>query len=648
MNRTSASMMLFATGFSAASLQILFFREYLSIFSGNELVTGIIFSLWLLAAAVGSYFGARLDWWNQNLLTVLYVFSVLSGIIILRALRLLFEPGEVIGPWYIPLIVAVTQTDAAFFSGLVYGKLSKAGCGQKLYLFENIGALFGLFMIAAAVMTGYSNGTILAFICGLFGAYVFLLDFYYPTGKVPWLRMASIAMIAVIIAGFMALNPVSVKWKYSIPVDTVVNGRSGEIVVSRGAADTTLLLNGRLYRSSITLPVVEQAVHLPLSMRSAGLPSRALVINNNGHVAQLEKYQSVDIKCMVTEPLVAHGKCAYGTIEKNADTGTFDLVLLAAGMPTTIESCRFFTEQFFARMLSYTSKKGVFSFTLPFSENFLTEKERALKNILLNTLKSVYKHVMVIPGNGYTFVASNSPLSWPVSLPVKTEYLEHFTIPLISNEKIVNANKNDCTTTKNYVNKPAALLLAQQQWLGLFGYPISLIISFLILLGIASMAFISKTRGAVSVGTTGFVAGMYSIVMLLIFQFYHGSLYEKISLLMIALTGGFVIGAMVKKWVFADSIIALYAPITILFIAKISFPPLWLFMLLNGGIGFLSGAQFVTRKNEKWGSLYSADLAGGVIGMALCSTVLLPVIGLHGIALMIGFVKIVSVIVSRD
>ena len=60
---TSASdrpfSLVFATGFAAAAVQTLFLREYLSIFSGNEIVIGVVLALWLGATAAGSLIGAR-------------------------------------------------------------------------------------------------------------------------------------------------------------------------------------------------------------------------------------------------------------------------------------------------------------------------------------------------------------------------------------------------------------------------------------------------------------------------------------------------------------------------------------------------------------------------------------------------------------
>jgi hypothetical protein len=128
-----------AAGLAAAAAQVIFLREYLTVFSGNELVIGLVFALWLLAAAAGSRAGGAFAFGKWRLLSFLYVVSVVLGVLLLRASRLLFLPGVVVPPWAVALIVLLTQSDAAFFGGLVYGRLARQGGGARLYLVENAG-----------------------------------------------------------------------------------------------------------------------------------------------------------------------------------------------------------------------------------------------------------------------------------------------------------------------------------------------------------------------------------------------------------------------------------------------------------------------------------------------------------------------------
>ena len=161
-----------------------------------------------------------------------------------------------------------------------------------------------------------------------------------------------------------------------------------------------------------------------------------------------------------------------------------------------------------------------------------------------------------------------------------------------------------------------------------------------------AIAVSPRTKSAFSVGTSGFTAGVYSVALMLMYQFSHGTLYSRIAVLMIALTIGFVFGSRVKKFPFSDGAIGLYAAVTLIVLVTVPFPPLALFCVFHAGIGFLSGAQFVTRRGTSWGGLYAADLAGGVFGMALCSTLLIPSFGVITVALGLCLIKLATEVIT--
>ena len=685
--------LMFATGLTAAAVQTLFLREYLSIFSGNELVIGIILALWLLATAAGSYAGSRLEpsGPQQRLFSFLYVFSIILGLLLLRAARLLFQPGEVIPPWYVPLIVLLTQSDAAFFGGYVFGKLSRQGNGERIYLTENAGAAAGLLFVSVCIIAHISNSIILAGALFAFSIIAFskdfrgVISFYFQRNCMLEGRLTAascgadiggacqgggpqgakqecsgqsrqiqysflfFAGLLLLIVGLIVIDPVSVRWKYAQNIDKVLNGYEGEIAL-RGSGGGDVFLNNTLYRAAMPLPSIEQAVHLPAAMHTGPL-RRALVVGNAGQVYQLRSYPDLSIECLETEPLLATGGCVCGAVENlTARLGqTFDLILLGSGMPSSGAASRFYTLGFFKKMRKLAGDSGVFSFTLPLSENYLSGEERRIKDILQVTLMKAFRHVMIVPGEGYTFVASDKPLPWPVKPLVRTEYLESYTLASLTPERVKQAMALSDSLRLNTIGKPYSLLWAQRQWLGLFGVPFFSFLGVLAVVLAAAIAVSPRTKAALSVGTSGFTAGVYSVALLLMYQFSHGTLYSRIAVLMIALTIGFALGSRVKRFIFSDCVIGLYAAITLIVLAAVPFPPLALFCVFHAGIGFLAGAQFVTRKRTtSWGGLYAADLAGGVCGMALCSTLLVPYFGVTVVAIGLGLLKVACGLMATD
>jgi hypothetical protein len=451
----------------------------------------------------------------------------------------------------------------------------------------------------------------------------------------------------IVIAAFVIVDPVSVRWKYGPNVRTVTSGWEGEFA-EIGDGEKHTLLNNLVYRSSSALPMIEQSVHLPVAMHD-NIVRRALVIGNSGQVAELRKYDDVVIECLETEPILATGWCRCAASETFRSPRPFDVVLLGAGLPRTIGMSRFYTLSFFKKMRTLTGRDGVFSFTLPFSENYLSPPEQRLKDLLQATLGKVFSNVTIVPGSGYTFAASDRPLRWPVHCAVKTDYLETYTLASLTPDRTDRANRMHDSSTINTLNKPLALVFAQEQWLELFGVNRTIAGGIGALLFLIAIPVVMRSRAALSVGTSGFAAGVYSVVLLLMYQAAWGTLYSRISLLLIALSVGFALGGRMKKFPASDWVIAVYTALTLLVMANIASPPLAVFLVFHAGMGFLTGAQFATRpKITSWGGLYAADLVGGAFGMALGGAVLLPLFGVSAIAAGLGIVKGFSAIVGQN
>ncbi len=633
------------TGAVAAAVQILFLREYLAVFSGNEIVIGLIFGLWLLLTAAGSRTGGRADFTGAPRFAFVWSLSIVAGFLMVRGVRLLYHPGELISSWHIPVIIVLTQSAAAFSGGLVFGRLSRAVDGRKLYWAESAGAAAGFLCVFLCSMARFHNGAILAGMLSVLAVAAFSLSAHFPA---PERRSALLYCGAslLLIAGLIAADGASVRWKYPFAVDTVFSGYEGEIALSRaGGGGAITLLNNTVYRAGMPMPSIEQAVHIPASLHRGPL-HRALVIGNPGYLRELGKYGGLRIRCLESEPALAVDGCTCGAIESLKPDETFDLILLGAGLPVTAGTGRFYTTSFFLKMRKMAGDSGIFSFTLPLSENFLSPQEQRLKDILLTTLGREFRHCLVVPGEGYTFIASNEPLQWPAVPGVPTRYLAAYTLASLTPERLVQAQKIMDSGSVSTIDRPIILLETERQWLNLFGMPLMVPAGVLLIFLMIALIVSPRSGAALSVGTSGFCAGAYSIALLLVYQGTFGVLYSKVALLMLALAVGFMIGGRMKNFPFSDLAIGAYAVVTLLFLVRVAAPPLTLFLILHAGMGILAGAQFVSRRPSSWSGLYAADLAGGVFGMALASTVFVPLAGITGLAALLGMVKAVPALVA--
>jgi hypothetical protein len=219
-------------------------------------------------------------------------------------------------------------------------------------------------------------------------------------------------------------------------------------------------------------------------------------------------------------------------------------------------------------------------------------------------------------------------------------------IPSVSAEHIAEANKPPRAGPINTTNRPYGLLLGLTLWAGLFKGASLLVAVILGALYIAFMSVLPKTRDVLSIGSTGFAAGVYSVALLLLYQSTYGLLYSRISLLLLMLTGGFFLGTLFRRFEQSDLFIGLYCLASLGALAIMPYPPALLFFCAHIGIGVLCGAQFVSRKNTPAGVLYAADLFGGALGMALCSTVFVPLFGVIVVAGGLCVLKMVVWIVA--
>jgi spermidine synthase len=127
---------------------------------------------------------------------------------------------------------------------------------------------------------------------------------------------------------------------------------------------------------------------------------------------------------------------------------------------------------------------------------------------------------------------------------------------------------------------------------------------------------------------------------MILYQSLYGNLYSEIALLLLALYAGFVSGSRIRRLPHSDLWLGVYALATFFLLTLVSHPPVILFVMCHMGIGILGAGQFVVQEKTSPSMLYAADLLGGVFGMALSSTVLIPVLGIVPVALGLCALKV--------
>jgi spermidine synthase len=161
--KNNAAFVLWSAGVLSAAVQCVFLREYLAVFSGNELTVGLILSTWLSAMGIGSFLGARSIFHRAPSLAFILIVLALSGLYCIRASRLLFSSGELIGPLPLFCLLLLSEAPCAFASGYLFGALSQNQTQPaNPYGIESFGALLGAFAAYTCILLHGNNITIVA------------------------------------------------------------------------------------------------------------------------------------------------------------------------------------------------------------------------------------------------------------------------------------------------------------------------------------------------------------------------------------------------------------------------------------------------------------------------------------------------------
>ncbi len=386
---------------------------------------------------------------------------------------------------------------------------------------------------------------------------------------------------------------------------------------------------------------------------------------------------------------------------------TFDLVLLGFITPETLQTNRLFTIEFFALVKKNLAEGGKLVFSAPGSEAFMGPEMAALNSSLYQSAEKSFEKVRLIPGDQNIFIASSLPNTIkPERLWERLEargltegfisesYLEYRLDPI--REEWALEQLRESNARPNYDLNPAGFYYALLLWgrafaadlpgvlavgeratpAHYFGLLSVLGAAVLVLLKLIARKSLPKGRSLAftyALWSSG-VAGMaFDLLVLFIFQSLYGYVYQMIGLLMASfMAGTFGGGAWgVKKSLSAYNwrlFLLLEGGIILLLLSFFGFTVvlqsvsgIWPEALVISAIaafalisGFAVGAQFPLaaaalsseegKTTEVAGALYTADLLGGFCGGLLISIFLFPLLGLWQTLLLLGFLKLISLV----
>jgi spermidine synthase len=624
MRRQTLKISLLIMGLSSITAQIVLLRELLVSFLGNELTLGVILASWLILVAAGSFLAGKSVEKVERKLEVFVAFQLIFSvafpfaIFLCRIFKniLLATPGEVLGfapIFYSSLLILLPVT-------LPYGALFTYGCKLyaqyaeenaasigKVYIIETIGSMIGGLLITFLLIQ-YLNPFTIAFSISLLNSLmsIFILRLKPKSSKASFqkaLMILSILLSFLFAYGLLPQTSSSIhqssirsQWR-GLNVIHYENSIYGNITVTKRGEQYTFFADGV---PSITTPVpdiasIEDFVHFPMLFH--GKPESILILNGGagGMIHEILKYPVKHIDYVELDPLLLklvqefpthltqselsdkRVKIHYtdGRIFVQRTGGRFDIIFIGLPAPQSLQTNRLFSSEFFSLARGKMNPDGILAFTLPGSITYLSPELRDLNGCILDTLKNVYCHVRVIPGDVNLYLASDSDFLKNISSneiskrfeerKIKASLITRNYIEYRLNERWLKWFQQSMGGRKIHVNSdfhPLAVFFNLSYWNSLFSpyltevfkwyerSSLTLSVTKIILITLILAALfiriphLSRHSITYSIFTTGLTGMIFNLAIIFAFQTLYGYLYHQIGLLIAIFMFGIASGSL--------------------------------------------------------------------------------------------------------
>jgi spermidine synthase len=669
-----------ATGIASVASQLVFVREYLSQFQGNEIVIALVLFVWLILGGLGTRLARTctspamsiLVWLSFGL--VVLAVTQVAGIRLLRSL--LFLPSESVGFYAILTFTLLTMAPYAVLVGymLPYSlyvlRLGNPGfAGVSIYIADNVGDICGGALFAFCLVLWATPLQALAIV---HIPLVITAIGLTPGGKV---RVALAAVSAVVlIAGVMieqrlldASSGHLVHYEES---------RYARLTVQQDQSQLTLYADGRPLVSNQSPVAAETHAHYALSQ--VDRVRRILIISAvGGLTGELEKYHPSQIDYLELDAAAAKLVDRFGIMPAvdgmriiAADARTwlrnhnrlYDAILMNLDEPETYQLNRFFTTRFFALINDHLTPQGVFSFSVRGFANYPTQEQRRKLSILMSTLRRQFDHIEMLPGEQLFFLCRQIPIDLDIpgrlqTLGIATDYVGPYFDGMITQERIDQLRRLiDPRAPANTDGRPVLMGVMFDQWFSKFGTtPLPF---WLVLAVISGLYILRLKRDEYVLFTTGMMAMGSEILVIFAFQIYLGYIYYKIGILVTVFLSGLLPGAWLgRRWtrhkacplLVSDLLLIVLIAVFVIFLftAGDTLPQSYYYaigFLISGVSGFQFPLVLARLGDTKIfaARVFAVDLVGAACGALLISTLLIPRWGLMAAAGTLAGIKLTS------
>lgn len=436
-------------GISAIFGQTVLLREFLVIFSGNELTLGVILSNWVISGALGVYVAGKLAdilKHRVNFFIILQLFSALylfPAVYFCRNLRnILSIPfGEAISLTGIfisslLIILPLNFSLSGLFScacAILGQPVSKrASTAAKLYGWEAAGSLAGGVALTYLFIPHFNPYQLIFFIL-LLNSLAYLVLFKFLSGRIFKFISLFVVIFSVFFLGgrLNSINNFTLKEQWhGKKILGYRNSVYGNVVVTGENGQSTFFYNGIpiVYAPYPDMAFVEEFANLPLLFHPQ--PRDILVIGAGagGLINECLKYPLGSIEYAEPDPAIISMLKEYPTeltsrelrdprvkvVNTDArfylknNRKRYDLIMLGISRPADLCINRLFSEEFFLIAKKRLDHDGILAFWLPGSLTYMGKELKDLNGSILNAVSSGFDYVRVIPGDYHIVLASDS------------------------------------------------------------------------------------------------------------------------------------------------------------------------------------------------------------------------------------------------
>ncbi len=672
-----------ALGISAVMSQLVVMREFMAVFSGNELTFGIILGNWTLLTGIGSYLGKKIP---RNL-TILAGSQLGIGVLPLVQLFLLrttknylFVQGEIanlteIFAWSLILLAPFCILTGMVFvlSCNVYSTERKPSDIGRVYVIESLGSITGGALFSF-VLIYISNQVQVAYFILLLNVTLSFVVSFSAKSKLSYLSLVFLLVFSLVFY-FFDINGITIQKLYQEQAIVYEkNSLYGHIVVTEMSGQFTVFENSVPLFSTEDVVKAEETAHYAL-VQTDRRNLKVLLIGGGASVKEVLKhpvstvdYVELDPDLIEVEETLIQLKAHVFEMDgrkyvKESDT-IYDVVILDVPDPDSAQLNRFYTVEFFEEVKRIMAEDGVFSLGLTASPNYMGEPTQQLNSSIYWSLKSVFENVIIIPGGENYFLASDAGLTYEIAKKieeknVQTVYVNRFYLQgVLTEDRIAMVTKSIRDADVNRDFKPEAYHYYLVYWMSQFRDHFYGFLVIMIVLVLGLFLLVAPHSVPFAVFTTGFTGTSLEIVLILGFQILYGYVYSWVGVVVTAFMVGLLVGAFYvnarvghsrRRLVVLEFLMCAFSlvlGVVLPSMVKVGF------FFMTGALGILVGAEFPLASKLYYedvhvtaAALYSVDLLGGCLGALLVSSLLIPLLGVVAVCIMVGVLKVLSGII---